>query len=148
MKILRPALDEAVAHAKESHPDECCGLLMADGEDASTVNMALRGENTEKGRPGDRYTLDHKTYLHAVDMEADGRAAIAGCYHSHPDGKPEPSRHDLERAAGGLIYLIVAVNGQNAEYAAWRLNEGRFERVTLEIFSRQQKQRKQEKAHG
>ena len=36
---------------------------------------------------------------------------IVGCYHSHPNGRPEPSKRDLEYATeDGFIWLIAALD--------------------------------------
>ena len=41
---------------------------------------------------------------------ANGRAII-GCYHSHPNGRAEPSPRDLEAAFGeGFVWVIAAVS--------------------------------------
>ena len=120
-------------HARESHPRECCGILLAKSDDLSTIDLALLAKNIEKNRPEREYMLDHKTCLHAVDMEIEGTAQIVGCYHSHPQGKPNPSPCDLERSVKELVYLIISTKDGKAEYAAWQLKKDNFVQVPLEI---------------
>ena len=74
VRILRHILESVADHARQSIPRECCGILMAQGDDLSTVSCALPAENAETDQPEQRYSLDHKTHLRAVEMEALGHA--------------------------------------------------------------------------
>ncbi|HEU0077690.1 MAG TPA: Mov34/MPN/PAD-1 family protein, partial [Longimicrobiaceae bacterium] len=57
--------------------------------------------------------------------ERDG-LALVGFYHSHPDGRPEPSRLDREQAWPWYSYLIVAAgSGGAGEARSWRLRDDR-----------------------
>ncbi len=132
-KILRGALESVAHHAGESLPCECCGILLAQGEELSTVSCALPGENTETEHPQQRYSLGHQAHIRAVEREASSDDRIVGYYHSHPDGGTQPSRCDTTQAVVGVIYLIMGIGGGLIEWATWRLVGNHFVREPLEV---------------
>ena len=133
MKILGRVLEATAAHARASRPLECCGILLAEGAGALVATRALPARNAAE-HPLDRYVLGHEAHLDAVQLEADGAARIVGYYHSHPGGECRPSPHDLDRAAGDLPVLIVAVNDGAVDYAAWRLQGAAATQEPLEVW--------------
>jgi len=90
---LSPAAFEAItAHAMESYPEECCGVILS-GQWRDEVRPLVNIQNTLHGRdpetfPRDArtaYTMDHRA-LDAVLAEADRTGlSIKAFYHSHPD---------------------------------------------------------------
>ena len=133
VKILRRVLESVVAHARESLPRECCGILLGQGKDLSTVDRVLPAENTEGEHSQQRYALGHKAHIKAVEMEASSNVRIAGYYHSHPDGGTRPSHRDTEQAIGGLTHLIIGIRNGSVEQAAWRLADDHFVPEPLEV---------------
>ncbi len=131
MRIHRTALNAAIAHAHESSPRECCGLLLAAGVGAT--DRALRAENEERERPEQAYRLGRRAHLQAVRLECTGQARITGYYHSHPLGPAAPSRQDAERAVPDATYLIVGLAEDSPGHAAWRWTGERFVREPLEV---------------
>ena len=132
MKILRQVLESVAAHARESVPFECCGILLARNED-HMVSSSLRAENRKKKNPEIGYVLGHKAHLKAVEMEVTARVYIAGYYHSHPGGGTKPSHHDVEQAIEGTIYLITAPINSSYKQAAWNWENNHFIPVPIEI---------------
>ena len=133
MKVDRGTLESIVAHARESLPRECCGILLAQAGDSSTITLALRAENTAKDHPGQEYVLGHEAHLKAVEMESSGPVRIMGYYHSHPQGGNWPSRRDKMQAIAGLAYLIVGMGDGPVEHAAWRFEGDCFTPEPLEV---------------
>jgi proteasome lid subunit RPN8/RPN11 len=126
MKIRRDALNAIQEHARESHPSECCGILLYQGEGPDVVTSSIRAANTTTDDPARRYALGHKAHLEAVKMEAAGDAHIAGYYHSHPDGPPRPSQQDAKQAVNAMTYVIVGNHNGSIKTAAWRMTGGGF----------------------
>ena len=62
MKRLRPVLERLEAHARESEPAECRGILPARASDPETIPLALRAENAEVEHPDRRYVLGHRAH--------------------------------------------------------------------------------------
>ena len=58
MVILQSAIDAIVAHARESAPDECCGLLVGTGD---RIDEAVRARNLERGPT--RYRIDPRDHI-------------------------------------------------------------------------------------
>ncbi len=133
MKIRRRVLESLAQHARENLPNECCGILLAEEGDVSTLSLALRAENGEGACPEHRYVLGHKAHLKAVEMEASGAARIIGYYHSHPQGSTKPSHRDTGQAVADVTYLIIGVRDGVITHAAWRLEGDSFVPQPLEV---------------
>ena len=133
MKILRHVLESVAGHARQSVPHECCGILLAEEGDVSTLSLALQAENGEGASPEHRYVLGHKAHLKAVEMEASAAARIIGYYHSHPQGSTKPSHRDTEQAVPDVTYLIIGVRDGVITHAAWRLEGDGFVPQPLEV---------------
>jgi proteasome lid subunit RPN8/RPN11 len=138
MRVPPSILDGLAAHARDSDPRECCGLLLASGAEDDTVSLVIRAENAELDQPQQRYSLGHRAHLQAVALEAEDAARIVGYYHSHPRGRATPSAHDVREAVEGATYLIIGLGGGSAEYAAWRLSGGEVIREPLEVIGEQE----------
>ena len=105
MTIARAAIDAIVAHARDTVPAECCGVLL--GRDRS-VTDAVRTRNLAD-RPT-RFEVDPQDHINAR-REARGRGLdVVGFYHSHPASEPVPSETDRAEAAyPNHLYLIVGL---------------------------------------
>lgn len=82
------------AHAAESYPEECCGLLVGARRAGIEVHGVQAAANLNQERARDRYQLDPRE-IHRADVasERDGFEVI-GFYHSHPDHPAAPSATD------------------------------------------------------
>lgn len=126
MTLRRSAIETIVAHARGESPRECCGILLAEGHPQGLVTRALPAENAETEQPEQAYRMGHQAHLRAVKLEAEGNAAIAGYYHSHPRGGAAPSPQDAALAVEDTRYLIVGLRNGGHEVAAWRFDGQRF----------------------
>lgn len=114
-----------VAHARETYPEECCGLLVGTRRIAPTgpelvVDKVMPAANVAAERRQDRFELDPALHLR-VQRELRGTdRAVIGHYHSHPDGRAEPSAIDRANIHDPtLAWVIVALNGDETEIAAF-----------------------------
>jgi len=116
LEISREALAGIRAAAAAAHPEEACGLLfgsegLIDGWQV-TRNVA---ENREI-----MFEIDPAALFAALRAERAGGRKLIGYWHSHPNGRAEPSRRDTELAnVDGKIWVIVAGD----DVAAWVLVE-------------------------
>ena len=113
---------QIAAHARAEAPNECCGLLLLDGDRAVEYVPA-----TNKAASPYRFEL----YLDPerwANFELD-QAVV----HSHPASPPRPSRTDVENIGlwAGKPYLIYAV--QADDLAAWKITDGEIEPLELRI---------------
>jgi proteasome lid subunit RPN8/RPN11 len=139
IKLTAQTAAQIAAHAEETYPDECVGLLLGHlaGTDKIVVQVypvenrwegqvTLSAQDDSESRH-DRFYLDPRDYLRA-DREARATGLdIIGCYHSHPDHPPEPSGRDLVGAQGvgggpSFAFVIQSVRqGKAAELMSWLL---------------------------
>ena len=111
LEIEKSALDEAVAHAKETYPDECCGVMLGKWGEVRRVTKVVGVANKNTGRAHDRYELDPDD-LRRIDKEGRQEGLdVIGIYHSHPDHPDRPSQFDRDRGQPDMSYVIVAVQG-------------------------------------
>lgn len=103
--IASAVLDRLLEAAAASPEAEVCGLLTGT---PGTVTHAELARNVAP-RPERGFEIDPATLLR-VHREARGRGeAVVGHYHSHPNGRAEPSRTDAARALrDGQLWVIVA----------------------------------------
>jgi proteasome lid subunit RPN8/RPN11 len=115
------------AHARDTYPEECCGILLGTFGGVGVVRQMVRAENTADAETrAKRYLIDPRAILEADKI---GRAAdleIVGFYHSHPDHPAVPSQTDLSQAWPDYVYVIVERrNDGPGELRAWQLTEDR-----------------------
>lgn len=132
MKLTESAAEALVDHATAGAPAEVVGVLAGEREPDRAVR-ALRGTNVAD-RSRSRYELDpveQLELLEAVDAAGD---EVVGFYHSHPNGPPEPSLTDAERATWkGYVYAIVSLVGGDPTIGAWRWTGDRFESEPVSV---------------
>jgi proteasome lid subunit RPN8/RPN11 len=105
--MLPAAVRQAIrTHADDAYPNECCGLLVGRGRQVLfAVRMQNMANTPQRYRVDDRAHIALRKSLRAFRPPLD----IVGVYHSHPDGRPEPSRTDLAEAHyAEWVYVIVA----------------------------------------
>lgn len=122
MILRRRVVDAVIAHARETAPAECCGVLIGTRE---TVTDARRSRNLA-GDPN-RFLLDPKDHIAARrEARAQGLEVI-GFYHSHPHSAPVPSATDLAEASyADHLCLIVGLVGRQPIVQLFRLDGGVF----------------------
>jgi [CysO sulfur-carrier protein]-S-L-cysteine hydrolase len=103
MRIAFSVVDSVIAHAKESQPRECCGVLL--GTDDG-ITQAIRSPNLAEGPT--RFLLDPKAHIDARRTARAQGLDVVGFYHSHPYSQAYPSATDLAEAAyPECVHLIV-----------------------------------------
>lgn len=108
---------QLLAQAKAAHPDECCGLLFGDDHHVlriqPTANVAADPTHT--------FEIDPSAVIAAERAMRQGGERMIGHYHSHPNGRAEPSSCDAASAAlNGRLWLVIA----SGRITAWRATAG------------------------
>jgi len=109
LRISLRLLDRVLAHAAQTYPAECCGLLVGRGSQVLAVEAA---RNLRANDRDDRFEIDPLDHVRIFEAARAAGEDIIGCYHSHPDGYPGPSSIDrfLARSFGGPFgYLVVSI---------------------------------------
>src|SRR5262245_61258370 len=86
--------------ARLAMPRECCGLLegrMSEGGDAFHITALHPAHNLAPAN--DRFEVAPEDHIRALKAARANGQTLVGCYHSHPDGRAEPSAIDA-RGAG------------------------------------------------
>ncbi len=114
LRLSSDHLQDVVAHARETFPHECCGLLAGR---AGRVVRVCRGRNVDESPY--TYRLDDRQLLQFLrEMDQDG-LDIVGIYHSHTASEATPSRTDVARAFyPEAVYVIISL--QHPEYPVVR----------------------------
>lgn len=120
------------AEARKAFPKECCGLLEG-ARDGETVRIAAIHPTRNLADAPGRFAIDPQAHIRLLRALRGTGRAIVGCYHSHPEGRAEPSAHDREAAAEeNFIWLIAAVPRVGAvTLAAFIYAAGSFRTLAL-----------------
>ena len=84
---LRRALDDAA-------PRECCGVLLGDRADSMVVVMCVL-EMTNAVNAVGGFAIPDREIRRARALAAGSDLKIVAVFHSHPDGRADPSVRDL-----------------------------------------------------
>ncbi len=131
MKLILPqTLETQIAEAaRAAFPRECCGLM--EGVEGR-VTALHPGRNLAEAP--DRFEIDPRDHIAAVKAARARGHAIIGCYHSHPNGEAQPSRHDLSGAGEyGFLWLIAASDGAQCKIKAFVYRAPDFVALSKEL---------------
>lgn len=147
LTIDRAALEAILAHARETHPEECCGAIIArDGRDVvhrfTNIQSRLHAEDPENNpRDGTRgYTPEPKELLAVLHAGEEPGARLVAFYHSHPITGSYFSGEDRARAMFGdepaypdVTYVVVSDARVEGEVRGFRWNDATQDFVEREV---------------
>jgi proteasome lid subunit RPN8/RPN11 len=113
--LLPPIRNHILIQAREAMPRECCGLLVGTvGNDGTAVPITSLPAPNLSDRP-DRFEIDPQAHFEIQRHARETGWDVIGCYHSHPNGRAEPSATDLAGAGEeNFLWLIAAGETLNA----------------------------------
>ena len=123
MITLHPSqINQIVAQARDTDPEECCGLIGGTSERRAQNIYTLRNVANDKtvayeAAPEDLFAAQRQ-------MRDRGEQLIA-IYHSHPRAaEPAPSETDVRLAYyPDAVYFIVGLAGPEPVLSAFRISE-------------------------
>ena len=124
MVVVPPAIRaEIVAHSHDEAPNEACGLLLIDGDNAVEY---VRATNKTPSPYRFELFLDPSVWADIGDRDVD-----QGVVHSHLSSPPRPSRTDVENIGlwEGKPYLIYSL--REDALAAWTIADGAIQPLDL-----------------
>jgi [CysO sulfur-carrier protein]-S-L-cysteine hydrolase len=129
MRISRDLYDQMVAHARSEAPNECCGMVAANGDEAVKVFPA---ENAAASPL--RYEIDGAEQ-YQIQMEIDDAGFDLGAiYHSHTRSEPYPSQTDINLAFyPEAIYVIVGLADEQPDVRAFCIRDGQVTEAELAV---------------
>ena len=120
LEVSSAVIDRLLAEAEAAHPDECCGILLGEGD---TIVANARAANVHPN-PALHFEIDPQVLINAHRDARNGGPQISGYYHSHPNGRPVPSATDAAMAArDGMVWAIVAAG----RVSFWRSGDAGFD---------------------
>lgn len=130
--LLSSALHhQLLAEAATAHPHECCGLLLGTPDRIDLVQPCANVADD----PLRTFEIDPQALIAAERAARNGGPRLLGYYHSHPNGRAEPSERDAADAArDGRLWLIIA----SRQITAWQAIgggaiHGAFDRLEIEL---------------
>ena len=127
MKLRDSAASAMVAHAEQTAPHECCGLLLGTADE---LIEAIAAANVAH-EPLSRYLVDPHDHLRAIRVARARGLQVLGAYHSHPRSAAVPSARDSMQGFSDFLWVIVGLASKIPEIRAWEWSDGNFAPVTL-----------------
>jgi proteasome lid subunit RPN8/RPN11 len=139
--VVVPAriVSDLLGHARETLPEECCGLIVGAADQRYRHVVRCRNEMTQRHRsdpvafPLDgsaAFWMNEADYMHTRDEAEAAGLRVTAVYHSHVGSGAYLSEMDLEYAHHALFpfpdadQIVVAVASPDASHVAMRLDEG------------------------
>ena len=122
IRLRREHIDEIFAHARESDPAECCGLIGGTSDDSAKSIYRLR--NIASDETVFYEAAPEELFAAQRQMRVRGEQLLA-IYHSHPrSNEPAPSDADVRLAYyPSAIYFIIGLGGMEPVLRAFRISE-------------------------
>jgi proteasome lid subunit RPN8/RPN11 len=113
MRVVLPDRLRAqiLREARAAHPHECCGLIEGTVEgacEAQTFRITALHPARNLADAPDRFDIDPRDQFTAYKAARARGHAIVGCYHSHPNGRAEPSTADQAGAGEENFLWLIA----------------------------------------
>ncbi len=132
LRIRRDILDEIVAHARDEHPLECCGLVAARRTDGNPSRLIKMRNNV---RSETYFAFDPREQISVWrGMEAAGEEPVV-IYHSHTNSRAYPSREDIDFAIDPEIHYLIVSTSEEPAVCCYRINGRSVAQENLDIVS-------------
>ena len=110
LKIAREHVDAVIAHAREDHPDEACGVIVGpEGSDLPT--RLVRMINAERSPTFFRFEPQEQFALYK-EMSTRGEEIVV-VYHSHTSTEAYPSRTDISLAGEPQAHYVIVSTAES-----------------------------------
>lgn len=127
-----PVRRALVRDARRASPRECCGFLLGRGR---RIAYAAPMPNVARSRTTYRIADRDHIALRRLLRTLTPPIGIIGVFHSHPDGRAEPSPTDLAHAHyPEWIHVIVGLRAP-VDVRAFRLARGRATELEVRLIS-------------
>jgi len=131
VRVRRELIPELVRLAQLEPAHECCGLLAGS---RGAITRIFRATNVA-GNPATAYEIAPQELFSLIrEVRADD-LELMGIYHSHPNGKNEPSPRDIELAYyPDTAYVIISPEvGAARPVRVFAIRHGRATELDIEI---------------
>ncbi len=120
IRLPREFLDRLFAHARETDPAECCGLI--GGSENLLARHIYRLHNVASNPQVAYEAAPEELFAAQRQMRERGETLVA-IYHSHPrSAEPEPSETDVRLAYyPSATYFIIGLGGARPIMRAYKI---------------------------
>lgn len=135
VRIYDPVIAELSALAQRIPDQECCGLLAGSRGLVTLVRPAMNAAID----PAKSYEIAMPELFQLMrEIRAEGLEML-GIYHSHPNGKNEPSRRDIAWAyyPEAAHFIISPLPDAPRPIRAFSIREGRVTELEIQIVASQ-----------
>ena len=132
LTIARELYEKIVAHAREDHPDEACGVVAGPAGSDRPVRF-IPMLNAERSPTFYRFdSLEQLKVWREMDDRDEEPVVI---YHSHTATEAYPSRTDISYASEpNAHYVLVSTRDEeNTEFRSYRIIDGGVTEETVDI---------------
>ena len=132
LRIDRATYDAIVAHAREDHPDEACGVVAGpEGSDRPERFIPM----LNAARSPTFYEFDSGDLLRLYREMDDRDEVPVVIYHSHTATEAHPSRTDISYASEpNAHYVLVSTRDADAtEFRSYRIVDGVVTEEPVEV---------------
>ena len=134
IQLRREHVEALIAHARETAPQECCGLIGGTSDSQASTLYRLRNVTSH---PESAYEAAPEDLFAAQRQMRDRGEGLLAIYHSHPrSSDPQPSETDVRLAYyPSAKYLIIGLGAPEAVIKAFSISEReqRWQQVEYEI---------------
>ncbi|CAA9394672.1 MAG: CysO-cysteine peptidase [uncultured Propionibacteriaceae bacterium] len=136
LKIARDHVDAMIAHAREDHPDEACGVITGPAGSDDPVRL-VRMINADRSPTFFRFDPTEQLRLYREMDDADEEIIVV--YHSHTATQAYPSRTDIAYAAEPQAHYVLVSTAEcgpddgPVEVRSYRILDGVVTEEPLEI---------------
>jgi proteasome lid subunit RPN8/RPN11 len=104
---------------------EACGFLAGRVQDRQyVVQFPIPAANISDHDQATHYKISASAFRHAEQYLQRQGVEIVGIYHSHPNGRADPSQMDIDFFFPGWVYLIIGVSAAGViERKAFRISD-------------------------
>jgi proteasome lid subunit RPN8/RPN11 len=139
--IPRKIEQRLIEFARRQPKEECCGLLagrvvagsVLTGNGFAITNV-LPATNAAR-EPAKAYEIAPRELFDLMKEMRAGGLELLGIYHSHPNGKNEPSPRDIESAyyPEAVHFILSPLPGAPRPIRAFSIRDGRVEELAIEF---------------
>ncbi len=131
-QLIIPAhiFDEMLAHCREAHPNEACGILAGRGNEVLKIYKMNNIENSPVS-----YFMDSREQFRVMKDMREKSLSMIAIFHSHPASAAYPSPKDVSLAFyEDAVYVIASLAGKEPEVKAFSIIGGEIREVDFILF--------------
>ena len=131
IQIRQQCLDEMLSNVRRKPVEECCGLLA--GRDGAITRIFAAKNAASK--PAGNYEIAPQELFRLMREIRAAKLDLLGIYHSHPNGKNEPSATDIAQAyyPGTAYFILSPLADAPIPVRAFSIREGRATELHIQI---------------